>query len=375
VARITIGSLREFRGRIVPTMQVPSQAPVAQSSAPAASPAGTFGEVVEYILRLVFFAFVPALVVIIAELVPMTAALINMVLALAAFFLGEILHKHAEKRGWLGRVLRRQLAFEAYYRQHPPKPFAYYLFYPLAAPYWIFVKEGRREFLLFKGYTLLTLGVVVLSGIYRLIFVYGPTLGLKDFVAPFLVGLVIETLSVIMLLMPMTTSVVALHQKKQHARLSILLFVGLLSSGIAVARVIHRHRTFPSLETRYRVKQRTAAGPGRARDAGTAALRVAWKKRREGAWGREDDGLLAGPALEDARAALEVFYRPDEAAAFEIYTTSKTDKSPIMILYAEGARKGHPVWMGMRPDGTTTERAKDIPKPALKLMRTVGTDF
>ena len=111
-------------------------------------------EHLEYVLRLAFFAFVPFMVVLLAMLVPMGAAIANMVLALGAFFFGEVLVGAAEKRPWLKRVLRRQLAFEAYYREHPPRPFLYYVFYPFLLPYWLVVAPARREFLLFKGYTL-----------------------------------------------------------------------------------------------------------------------------------------------------------------------------------------------------------------------------
>jgi hypothetical protein len=45
-----------------------------------------------------------------------------------------------------------------------------------------------------------------------------------------------------------------------------------------------------------------------------------------------------------------------------------------MILYAEGPRPGKPVFRAMRPDGSVVTRAKELPRAALKVMRTVG-DF
>src|SRR6185369_1973407 len=138
----------------------------------------------------------------------MTAALINMTLALVAFFSGEMLVGLAEERPWLRRILRRQLAFEAFYREHPPRPFVYYVFYPLLLPYWLIMPQARREFWLFKGYTIVTTIVITCVGVYRYFFVYQPELGFNDFIGAFLIGLVIETLAVITLIMPMTTSVV-----------------------------------------------------------------------------------------------------------------------------------------------------------------------
>src|SRR3954453_20726915 len=113
---------------------------VAASAPPMAPPRGGMLGVLEYALRLAFFVTVPWILVVIAQLVPMTAALANMLLALFAFFFGEVVRRRIEKTSWLPRMLRRQLDFEAYYKEHPPKPFVYYLFYPLLFPYWIAVR-------------------------------------------------------------------------------------------------------------------------------------------------------------------------------------------------------------------------------------------
>lgn len=349
-------------------MQVPAQA-VTQDR----SQTRTIGfGVAEYVLRLIFFAAVPFAVVVLASLVPMTGALVNIVLALGAFFFGELLQEHAQKRGWIGRVLRRQLAFEAYYRTQPPKPFLYYVFYPFLFPYWLVVREARREAWLFKGYTIVTFVIVATTGSVRYFTVYRPELGPKQFLVTFGIGLVVESLAVLMLLMPMTTSVVALHQKKEHKRLVALLAVGLVSGAVALGILAHRHRSFPSLETRERVAQRTLAVPNQAKKAQVDALKAAWRARKEKRWGREDDGTLSGPALDDARTALTKFYREDEASAFELWTTARKDKAPMMILFAEGPRRGRPVFLGMQPDGTLVEKPRDIPKAARAVMRTAG---
>jgi hypothetical protein len=343
-------------------------------SAGPVRPAPTSGalETLEYALRLVFFAAVPFAIVLLAALVPMTAALVNIVLALGAFFYGEVLRKHAQKRGWLGAVLRRQLAFEEYYRERPPKPFLYYLAYPLLFPYWLAVREARREFWLFKGYTIVTFLVAAVAGVYRYFAVYQPEIGLKVFLQSFGIGLVIEALAVITFLMPIATTVVALHKKAQHGRLIALLVVGLLSAAVAVGILARRHRTFPSIETRQRVAKRTFARLKVAESVADDALRAAWRERRKKNYERESDGTVEGAPLDVAREKLGAFYRPDEAAAFELWTTARGDKHPMMILYAEGPRRGKPVFRAMRADGTIVERAKELPKSALKVMRTVG---
>jgi hypothetical protein len=177
-----------------------------------------------------------------------------------------------------------------------------------------------------------------------------------------------------MLIMPMTTSVVALHRSGQRKRLIALLAVGLLSAGASGVLLGLRHRTYPSLETRYRVGHRSLVNKQQAEHVMTAALQVAWKKRREGAWGREDDGLLSGPALEAARKALERFYRGDEASAFELWTSARIDRVQIIVLYAEGPKRGgpgKPVFLAMKSDGTLIRRMADVPREARRMMRTV----
>jgi hypothetical protein len=331
----------------------------------------------EYALRLVFFACVPFGVVLLALLVPMTGAVINMALALVVFFSSEALIGMAERKPWIGRVLRRQLAFEAYYRERPPRPFLYYVFYPLLLPYWLINRDARQEFFIFKGYTILMALIVSCAGVYRYFFVYQPELGLKTFAAAFGVGLVIETVAVMMLIMPITTSVVALHQKKQHWRLLVLLAVGLASTTSAIVIMAKRHRTFPSLETRQRVVARSAADRTRSKLAMRRALETAWKVRRTGPrdqWERETDGTITGLPLDNAREILTQFYRPDEAGAFELWTTGKSERPAIMLIFAEGRTRGTPVWLGMQWNGTLIEKLPEVPKPGRRAMRSAG-DF
>jgi hypothetical protein len=345
------------------------------SSRPAS---GGISGFLEYAARLAFFACVPFIVVLLAMLVPMGAAIVNMILALLAFFFGEVLLGAAEKRPWLKRVLRRQLAFEAYYREHPPRAFLYYVFYPLLFPYWLSNREARREFVLFKGYTILTLGLIATVGVYRYYFVYQPELRLSSFISAFAITLVFETLAVTMFLMPMVTTVVALHRQKHHRRLMALLAVGIVSAAAAGVLLARRHRSFPSLETRHRVIARTAADKPRSKAAMKKALTTAWAVRRadpkHDAWERETDGTITGAPLTNARDVLEEFYREDEANAFELWTTSRREKPATMIVFAEGRRKGIPVWLGMRSDGTFIEKLPEIPKTARQAMRSAG-DF
>ncbi len=242
-------------------------------------------------------------------------------------------------------------------------------------PYWLINGPARREFLLFKGYTLLTFGVLLVLGVYRYHWVYQPDLGFKQFVGAFGIGLVVETFAVMTLIMPMTTSVVALHKKGQRKRLTALLAVGLVSAGIAAGILAVRHRTFPSLETRQRIIDRSAIAPVTTRITLQKAVANAWAIRKakvKDQWERETDGTVLGAPLDDAHSVLRDFYRADEASAFELWTTSRREKQQLMIIFAEGRKKGQPVWLGMRPDGTVVDKLVDVPRSARIAMRTAG---
>jgi len=65
-----------------------------------------------------------------------------------------------EARAALARdlVISQALELESFYVERPPRAFAYYVFYPLLFPYWLTSRQARREFLVFRSYTLASLG-------------------------------------------------------------------------------------------------------------------------------------------------------------------------------------------------------------------------
>lgn len=328
----------------------------------------------EYALRVAFFALAPFAIVVAATLVPMTGTFVNIGILLGVFLFAEAVRRRSETRPWLARALRRPLAFEEFYRERPPRHFLYYALYPLVIPYALVQRDARRELFLFKGFGLVGLAIIVVFGAIRFVSSYLPELGVRDFIGTFLVTILIETFVAVSLLLPICTTVVALHQRRQRGRLVALLFVGLVSASVAVGTFAVRRRAFPSLETRARVAKRTAAEPTSARIAMDRALRAAWESRRQRSWEREDDGTVNGAPLAAARAALEPFYRADEAAAFELWTTARKTKPKLMIIFSEGPRRGRPVFLGMHPDGTIVDDVRAIPREGRRAMRTAG-DF
>jgi hypothetical protein len=335
----------------------------------------------DFALRLVFFAAAPFLLVNIASLFPVTGALVQVGFALGVFFAGEAVRRLAARSKLAARFLGNQLAFEEYYTQHRPRPFVYYVLYPLLFPYWLSVGEARREFLLFKGYTLASLALLFLSLLAQYLRAFPPELGLRDFLPIAGWTLLVETAVVLMFLMPIVTTVVHFHQERAPWRLAALLLVGFVSVCVAVVRIERRRDPIVSYATRMRVNMRTAARPREAAQAQVVALRAAWKALpkddgtsealpRRGLHQDEDidsDGKIEGSVLDSAHEALHTFYKDDEAQAFDLWYTRK-GKSATMVVYFEARRKHDPIWLAMSQTGATTHNDKQLPKGAFSAM-------
>lgn len=323
--------------------------------------------VVDFLLRLAFFAAAPFFLVFAAALFPLTGALVQVGLGLAAFFAGEALRRWSARSRLVSLVLSPQLKFEAYYRAHTPHPFLYYVFYPLLAPYWLSVREARREFLLFKGYTLASFALLLGSLAVQYLRSFPPELSVRDFL-PIAAGtLAVETAVVLMFLMPIVTSVVHFHTMGAPRRLATLLLVGLASVTFAVVRLERRRDPVVSFATRMRVRLRTSARPKGAQSAQSAALRAAWKTLPRDKADVDYDGKVEGAVLDAAHQALGTFYKPDEASAFDLWST-RNSKSALVILYFEARGKNDPIWLAMSSAGTVTHDVKQLPKGAFNAM-------
>ncbi|HEX8791855.1 MAG TPA: hypothetical protein VF765_12965 [Polyangiaceae bacterium] len=321
----------------------------------------------DFLLRLAFFATVPFVLVLVAALFPVTGALAQVALGLAAFFAGEALRRLSARSKLVGWAISSQLEFEAYYREHPPRTFLYYVFYPVLAPYWIFQPEARREFLLFKGYTLASFALLVLSLVVQYLTAFPPELGVRSFL-PIAAGtFAIETAVVLMFLMPIVTSVVHYHLRRERGLLVALLLVGIVSSSLAIARLERRRDPVVSFATRQRVRMRTAAKPKPAEAAQTAALRAAWKALPKEKKDVDHDGKVEADVLDAAHEALMPFYKNDEANAFDLWYTHST-KAWLVVLYFEARGKNDPIWLAMTSAGAVTHDSKQLPKGAFNAM-------
>jgi hypothetical protein len=325
-------------------------------------------DVLDFLLRLAFFASVPRVLVFAAALYPVTGAIVQIALTLGVFFLGEAARGLASRSKIAGLVLGGQLEFEAFYRAHPPRPFLYYVFYPLLFPFWLTSGDARREFLLFKGYTLASFALLIVSLGAQYVRFFPPELGVKDFLPIAGKTFLAETVVVLMFLMPIVTTVVHFHTRRARGRLALVLAAGLVSSGLAVARLEQSRDPIVSLATRERVRLRTAAGKARAYDALARALGAAWQALPRAKDDVDSDGKVEGPPLDAARVALGRFYRSDETFAFDVWRAQK-GKDQTLVVYFEARGKAPPIWLAMDTPGATFSVAKRLPRGALLAMR------
>jgi hypothetical protein len=302
----------------------------------------------DFIARLAFFAVAPRLLVLVAALYPVSGAVLQIGIALIVFVAAEAARQLAERSKVARMVLRNQLAMEAYYREHPPRPFLYYVFYPLLAPYWITRRELRREFLLFKGYTLVSFAILVVSLGVQFVRFFPPELTVHDFWPIAIKTFAVETIVVLLFLMPIFTSVVHYHQVRARGRLAALLVAGIVSSGLAIERLERARDPVVSLATRERVRLRTKAN-AKARDD------------------VDSDGKVEALPLDTARSDLKTFYKSDETYAFDLWR-EKRGKAQTIVLYLEGRREDPPIWLAMDTKGVFHD-PKRLPRGAFATMR------
>jgi len=322
---------------------------------------------VDFLLRLLFFLAAPLGIVVVAELFPVRGALVDVGLALGVFFARERAHRLAERSLTVRWLLAEALEFEGFYRSRPPRPFLYYLLYPFLFPYWLLVRDARREFLVFRSYTGAGLLLLLGSLVWQYFRYWAPELGWRTFLPSVLLALLVETVLVLSLLMPIATTVVWYHSSLRRGRLAVLLLVGMLSTSAALAHVTLRKDPVVSWVTRQRVRLRTQAAPKLAHRAMVRAAHAAMLQAlRTG--GVDGEGRVDGLPLAKAQEALRGFFKPDEAAAFDLWASPR--RSPkVLVLYFEARPHKPPIWVALGADGKELRKPSQLPKGAFLAMR------
>jgi hypothetical protein len=321
----------------------------------------------DFALRFAFFAIVPFLATWISALFPMTAVLINVALTLAIFATAEAIRERAERSPLLMRAVRRHLAFEAYYREHPPRQFLFYVFYPFLLPYVLLRAELRRELWLYRGLTGGGLGVLVAAAAIDYWRTWQPNLGFREFLVTWVLLFAIQTLCIFLFMLPVATTVVKLHAERRFNALWMLLGIAALSVAAAVVTIELRKGHLVSWVTTQRVGMRTRSAPGAARAAQLQALKVVWANAPELKESTDDAGWVEGDALDRAEEQLAAFYKPDEAYAFSLHALPVG--APEVLLLQCDLGKGPPVWRALRRSGVEITSIADLPHGVLGLAR------
>ncbi|MFO0762763.1 MAG: hypothetical protein U0359_40375 [Byssovorax sp.] len=320
----------------------------------------------DFVLRFAFFAAVPFVATVVSALFPMTAVLVNIALTLVVFVAAETVRDHASRFPWLARFVKRRLDFDAYYRQHPPRPFLYYVFYPLLFPYWLFQREARRELLLYRGMTAGGFVVLVLMGALDFARNWLPELDFQRFLKLWLLLFAIQTACLFVFLLPIATTVVKLHLERRFRALYVLLGVASLSVALAVFVMARRPGHMVSWATTQRVRLRTAAEPKHAAAVQRAALRAVWASPAELASSTDEQGWVEGDALDRAESELEDLYKDDEAYAFTLHALPPGAPEVLVLQCHLGAGRA-PIWRAINRRGVEVTSEKDLPKGLLGL--------
>jgi hypothetical protein len=322
----------------------------------------------DFLARAVFFAAAPWLIVPMMAFFPVYGALYGVFAMLVVFAFGEAVSSRARGSLVLRWVLRRELRAQAFYAEHNPKPFAYYVFYPLLFPYWLTNRQARQEFWLFKGYTLVSFGVMLASTYHQYRTNWQPVLTLDDYLPIIGLTLGVETVLVLSLLMPMATTIITLEKGRKRWRLAVLLLLSAVSTTVLLVGISRKRDPIVSFATRERVRLRTRRDIKRSHEVRLEAARAAMRNLLIDQSQFEGDGKVLGEPLETTRVALEHFYKRDETFVFDLWASPRK-KPRVLVLYVEKTKRGAPLWTAVNWKGEEIKEPDKLPKGAFRAMR------
>src|SRR5262245_64785 len=93
-------------------------------------------------------------------LAPIAPILVNLAITVGLLAFFEVLRERVQRSRIAKRLLRRHVLLIEYYRERSPRPFLYYLLFPLMAPFWLLVRDARREFNLYRRYVVANVAVL-----------------------------------------------------------------------------------------------------------------------------------------------------------------------------------------------------------------------
>jgi hypothetical protein len=320
----------------------------------------------DFAARLVFFATVPFLATIVATLFPVLGLVINLAVTLFVFAFAEAMRERAERSPWMKKVMGRRLDFEAFYRENPPRPFLFYVFYPLLLPYILVTPVARRELLLYRGIGGGGVAILVGAALFDFSEHWLPELGVGQFLAVWVVLFLVQTLAMFVFLLPVSTTVVKLHGERRLGALWVLFGVAAISVGVAAFALLHKRGHVVSWVTTHRVDLRTKARPDAARAAQLLALRAVAGEPTELRASTDATGWVEGDAAARAEEQLGTFYKPDEAYAFSLHALP-AGAPRVLVLQCWIVGGQSPVWRAVTLAGEEITDKKDLPAGVLGL--------
>src|SRR5712691_9835995 len=106
---------------------------------------------VDLVLRFVYVAFVPFILLNLAAVIPISGLLIGSALVTGVALFGSERWRASVANAPVGKKFLTNMARVGdYYAEHPPRPLVFYILYPLLLPYVLINKSARTEFLLFR---------------------------------------------------------------------------------------------------------------------------------------------------------------------------------------------------------------------------------
>lgn len=292
----------------------------------------------DFLLRVAFFLAVPRAIAILAGIFPIYGIVINVGVALVVFYVAH----RVRAIPILSRVLGRALRFEAYYREHAPKPFLYYVFFPFLFPYWLSVRSARQEVNVYRPFSGVPAVVLVGLNAWQYFARYRPEIPFKLFALAAGIKLLVELVVVMCFLMPVATSVITYEQQKKPWHLRALFGAFVVSLALTIGWHFAYPRLVAPLEVQQRALWRTEYAGRRAHDALLAASKLALDDVVEDGRIPEElvDEWIEGEVLEETQERLEAFYRPDEASGFKLTVIRYGGKLQYRALLLFQARSG-----------------------------------
>lgn len=316
------------------------------------------GSALDLLLRCAFFATAPLLLFVVVDFAPVTAIIINVAITFLILFFAEFLRNKLEKGSLIRRVLKKHFALVEYYRTRSPRPFLYYLLYPVMLPYVLFSADARREFKLFRRYVVANLVLFIILKYVEYQSVWAPDIGVRPFLTASLGVFMIQVLFVFWVIMPSVVTVVDCRVHKRTGRLVTYGIVFTLSAALFGAVWLKRpSRATP--EVCSRMAARSKAQPDRAKAARTAAIEAAFDHAAEGTRQKRRAGEeIFGAPVTAARTELKELYREDEAECFRLFAVSDDAGEETLLLRSDARKKTTPLWIAKRA-GRATNRLID----------------